>query len=481
MEITPVTSVGIDIGTSTTKMIVSHLLINSTSNPFSIPTFEISDRIILFQSDIISTPLLSKDEIDVERIAAWLKKQYVLAGIRVPDIKSGAVIITGETANKRNAEKMIHFLAERAGDFVVAIAGANLEAVLAGKGSGAFQYSIDNVLTVVNIDIGGGTANAVYMRQGEVVASVTFLVGGRLIEMNEEGKILHVSDAITPWLEKNNYRLQKGEKVSFVLLQTIIQHLCENMVTILMRGSFKKDDPLIHSYTTTTLPSVDAIFISGGIGALRFYPEPQSISDIAVYQDVGPLITCELQKTINNYQIKQVPAEQTSRATVIGAGMQSTEISGSTIYADRGRLPIRNIPVLTCEIAEDTLQKEKTLHNTIYSVLLKGKEMYPDFLKAPFAIHILGNVKTSYLLIKQLAITLNQVYQALFPKSDLMIIVCEQDMAKALGQAIKVLAGGRFDLICIDQVQVKHGDFLDIGEMIHQSTVPVVVKTLAFS
>ena len=48
----------------------------------------------------------------------------------------GAVIITGETARKDNAEAVTKALSQYAGDFVVATAGPDLESVIAGKGAG---------------------------------------------------------------------------------------------------------------------------------------------------------------------------------------------------------------------------------------------------------------------------------------------------------------------------------------------------------
>ncbi|MCK9911278.1 ethanolamine ammonia-lyase reactivating factor EutA, partial [Microbacteriaceae bacterium K1510] len=104
--------------------------------------------------------------------------------IKQSDIKSGAVIITGETATKRNAQQIVHLLAERSGDFVVATAGADLEGVLAGKGSGAEARSKQIHGIIANIDIGGGTANIAFFHRGKAIGTVTFHVGGRLIRID---------------------------------------------------------------------------------------------------------------------------------------------------------------------------------------------------------------------------------------------------------------------------------------------------------
>ena len=51
-------------------------------------------------------------------------------------LRTGAVIITGETARKENANEVLEALSDLAGDFVVATAGPDLESILAARGAG---------------------------------------------------------------------------------------------------------------------------------------------------------------------------------------------------------------------------------------------------------------------------------------------------------------------------------------------------------
>ena len=83
------------------------------------------------------TPLKSNTELDAELIRMLIEKEYQTAGIKPSDVETGAVIITGDTARKTNADKVLSSISEFAGDFVVATAGPRLESILAGKGSGA--------------------------------------------------------------------------------------------------------------------------------------------------------------------------------------------------------------------------------------------------------------------------------------------------------------------------------------------------------
>jgi ethanolamine utilization protein EutA len=61
------------------------------------------------------------------------------------------------------------------------------------------------------------------------------------------------------------------------------------------------------------------------------------------------------------------------------------------------------------------------------------------------------------------------------------ILIClEQDMAKALGQALALRSGPDRQILCIDRVKVGEGSFLDIGAPVGPA-LPVVVKTLILS
>ncbi len=60
-----------------------------------------------------------------------------------------------------------------------------------------------------------------------------------------------------------------------------------------------------------------------------------------------------------------------------------------------------------------------------------------------------------------------------------IIIVMQSDYAKVIGQTIQALHR-TVPIICIDQIKVETGDYIDIGEVLPSGVVPVVVKTLAF-
>src|SRR6185503_13266557 len=88
------------------------------------------------------------------------------------------------------------------------------------------------------------------------------------------------------------------------------------------------------------------LMFSGGIGHYFYDPITiNSVSDASRHDDVGPLLSESLcmHAVLNTYTI--VPPTETVRATVLGASTQTVTLSGSTIWAEREILPLKNVPV----------------------------------------------------------------------------------------------------------------------------------------
>lgn len=480
-----ISSVGIDIGTSTTKMIVSRLKLVRTSSSLSLPRYDITERQLLYASPIHGTPLRSGDEVDAERIWAILAREYEAAGVAPSDLKSGAVIITGETANKKNARQIVHLLAERSGDFVVATAGADLEGLLAGRGAGAEERSKATRGAVANIDVGGGTANAAIFLRGKPVGTVTFHVGGRLIQLDPAaGTVESVSPSLRPWLDVCGYRLEPGRQVGFEVLQDICLSMSRDLLDYMAgvrNAQVSTIAALLLGAPLETVPTIEEWTISGGIGQLMDGPRPGSVAETAVHRDIGPLLAHTIKEQASRYPIRFGRAVQTVRATVIGAGMQTTEISGATVHLETSLLPIRNLPVLKAELTPHLLERADLLSAALNQTIRQGADLFDRDASPPFALALTGLAQAGYAAVQRLSDAICAGYTAYFPDSGVIVVICENDIAKALGQSLERRFGSTTKVICIDQIAVELGDYVDLGEPIAGMMVPVVVKTLAFN
>ncbi|MHA1495472.1 MAG: ethanolamine ammonia-lyase reactivating factor EutA [Candidatus Thorarchaeota archaeon] len=122
VEYMKVLSVGIDIGSSTSHLIFSRLTLKREISFFNMTNrFVMVDREIVYESPIIFTPLLDRFTIDVEAVVKFCKEEYKKAGVTQEEVETGAVIVTGETAKKKNADEIIQKLSSESGKFVSAV------------------------------------------------------------------------------------------------------------------------------------------------------------------------------------------------------------------------------------------------------------------------------------------------------------------------------------------------------------------------
>ena len=195
-------SVGLDVGTTTTQLILSRLQIANRASGFAVPKMEITGRQVLYESPVHFTPLVGETLVDGEKIRAIVEEEYKKAGINQGQVDTGAVIITGETSRKENARRVLDTLSSFAGDFVVTTAGPHLESILAAKGAGAVERSEKENLPVLHMDIGGGTSNLALIEDGKIMATTCLNVGGRLLKISPEGRLTYISPVLREIFQK---------------------------------------------------------------------------------------------------------------------------------------------------------------------------------------------------------------------------------------------------------------------------------------
>ena len=73
-------SVGLDVGTTSTQMVVSRLRVRNKASGFAVPDMEITDREILYQSPVHFTPLLDESHVDGKALETLILEEYRRAG-----------------------------------------------------------------------------------------------------------------------------------------------------------------------------------------------------------------------------------------------------------------------------------------------------------------------------------------------------------------------------------------------------------------
>lgn len=471
-------SVGIDIGTSTTQVVFSNITIENLASNFTVPRIEIVDKEIIYRSEISFTPLISQTLINMEEVKEIVSREYEKSGLKKEDIKTGAVVITGETARKENADVVVQVLSEFAGDFVVATAGPDLESIIAGKGAGTDIYSKKHSTVAANFDVGGGTSNFALFKNGELVTTSCLDIGGRLIKLDKvSNKITYIAPKIAKLISTKGMDLKVGDEINIPKLEEIGKYMTEILemgLGLREKSNFYAEILTLEGRDIILKSPLTNVSFSGGVADYIYGNEEEK--DLLKYGDIGIILGRAIKNSKALQEINIIPASETIGATVVGAGSHITEISGSTIDYDENMLPMKNIPILKLQMDDE--ENGQTISKAIEEKLdwFKVEEEVQQT-----AIAITGKKSPSFKEVVDLAKGIIEGSDKLIKRNLPLIIIVENDFAKVLGQSINNILNYSHPVVCIDSIIVTNGDYIDIGlPVANGGVLPVVIKTLIF-
>jgi ethanolamine utilization protein EutA len=465
-------SVGIDIGTTTSHIVFSSILLER--NPLSrTEKFEIKERKVLHSGPIHLTPFSNPHTIDFDTLRQLILKDYADAGVELSDIDTGAVIITGETARKENAEGIVAALAGEAGKFVAATAGPNFESVLAAHGSGAVAKSAETGKTIFNVDVGGGSSNIAVCRNGKVVDTAAINVGGRLVATDDTSTIIRLEEKGRKVGGKLGLNLALGGDLSEADRMKMARALAEALMDV-VSGDAKTElaSMLMMTQPLAYTGAPDLLMLSGGVAEFIHGEETQD------YNDLGLMLAIEIERLAKKLGMKLTEPEHRIRATVIGAGQSTLEVSGSTTFLTSGLdYPLRNLPVVNPHITPGS-----TLSSDI-SKAIQAALMRFDLKEGtdPVILAFINAVRPSYNNLTEFARGVVEGLPNTVANGKPILMCFDSDIGNSVGNVMMRETEIESKILSIDEIALHEGDFVDIGEPIIEGVVvPVVVKTLVF-
>jgi ethanolamine utilization protein EutA len=464
-------SVGVDIGSSTSHLAFSSLVLRRDERSAS-RRFNIQERRVVYEGRIINTPMLDDNTIDIDKLTGFLKKEYLRAGIDPADIQTGAVIVTGESARKQNAGQIVEALSNDAGRFVAATAGPNFESLIAAMGSGATARSKKYNKTILSCDIGGGTSNIAISRNGEILSTSCVSVGGRLLGVDSEGKIWRIDEPAATVMENLGLTHEIGDPIAKADIERIAVKFAEILFEVIAGPATSSLARQFMLTADLNFPSrIDEYSFSGGIAELMY-------GGVNNFNDIGHLLAAKIKLLAPELSAPVIELPNKIRATVIGAGAYSLSISGCSGFRDdRISFPIRNVPVIRVDVDQSKLSTEHVISQMNASFqrfdLTEGDEIIALYFKDP--------VRVSYPQLELFAKSIERALSNTIKNKLPVILIFETDIACSVGNVIRRETQLNTNLLSLDELMLKEGDWVDIGEpLVDGQVFPVTVKSLVF-
>ena len=464
-------SVGVDVGSSTSHLVFSNLLLKRDQRSLT-RRFNIEQRTIVYEGRIVHTPLLDDNTIDILKLTDFFKEEYRRAGIDPADIQTGAVIVTGESARKQNARQIAEALSHDAGRFVAATAGPNFESLIAAMGSGAAARSKDHNKTILSCDIGGGTSNIAITVKGQTYSTSCISVGGRLLGVTPHGTIWRINPPAAKVMAHLGLNYQIGDPITKGDIERIAQTFAEVLFEAIT-GPVKS--PLARQLLLTAdlnIPNrIDEYSFSGGVAELMY-------GGLDNYDDIGQILADKVKSLTSKLSAPVIELPNKIRATVIGAGAYSLSISGCSGFTDdKISFPIRNVPVMQVDVDQSKLSVEHVQKQINAAFQRFDVDEGEDII----ALYFRDPVRVSYPRLELFAKSIEAALTNTIRKQLPVILIFDTDIACSVGNVIRRETNLKTNLLALDELMLRKGDWIDIGEpLVAGQVFPVTVKSLVF-
>jgi ethanolamine utilization protein EutA len=463
-------SVGVDIGSSTSHLVFSRIVLERLDS-----RYVVSQRETFYESDILLTPYTEEETIDAAALGGFIRKHYEWAKVRPEEIDTGALILTGVAVRRKNARAIGELFAKETGKLVAVSAGDSLETVMAAYGSGAVARSIRDGAPVMNVDIGGGTSKIAVCANGKVADVTAVDVGARLVVTNGQGRVTRTEEAGRQFAAELGIDVSAGATLTEGDAKALAKRMVERLFEAMMGGSPKVGkSSLLRLEPIARRDDIASVTISGGVSEFVYGREKGSFGDL------GPLIAVEMRERIEAWGKRLEKPAEGIRATVIGASQYTTQVSGSTIFVSPlDIVPLRNVPVIAPEM--DLVGEE--LDNAAIASAIKSvlKRLELDNGEKPVALFAPFRGSATFARLDAFCQGVVEGLQPVIANGHPIVLVGDGDVGGLIGIHIREEMKHSYPVVSIDGLELKEFDYIDIGAILASSgAVAVVIKSLIF-
>jgi len=364
----------------------------------------------------------------------------------------------------------VRMIRQRLGDALVATADDPcLESWLAFMGSCAGLSRSHPELSVLNLDVGGGTTNLALGKAGEVLRTGCLFVGARHIQVAPGTyRIVGLSRYAAALLDHLGIRKGLGACLSTAEVDAVLGFYLGLMEAAVLGRAAAFVDAVAHFHEQVPfrLPASEgeiAVTFSGGVGELIYahlqgqpWPPTTSYGDLGI--DLAQRIAAS---PVWSRYLGQYRPASAGRATVYGLLRHSTDVSGSTLFLPRPEvLPLADVPILGRVSGSSTDAQLSDVFGLVMRSRRGGCVRVEIGGAGAAAVRELGG---------RLARALRELA---FPAALPLVLLVRENAGKVLGHYVTEWGGLPLGLVVIDEVTARDAQYVHLGRPRHQ-VVPV--------
>jgi ethanolamine utilization protein EutA len=458
--------VGLDFGTTTSRSVAASARLSRNAVT---GRHELSDVREIFRSPVILTPF-TEAGLDECRLKQSLDEWLAAATSDAEEIFGGGALVTGLAAQQPNSGFLIELIRSRIPDVLVATAGDPcLEAWLAFQANAGTVSRALPDRWVINIDIGGGTANIALGKKGEVLRTGSLFVGARHIEVVPGTyQILKLSRYAEALLAELKIDSGVGDCLRAEDVRAIVDWQIDLLELGLTgnRAAFQQPLARMHEQAPFELPDGvhEPLFcLSGGVGELAYeflrtlrLPPRTQFGDLGI--DLAHRIATDARWAT---RLNTAAPPNAGRATVYGLLLHATQVSGSTVYlSDPALLPMRDVPIFGRVTFDSTADQIRDIFQLVRRSAAGGCVLVALDHADGLGVRTLG---------ERLAST---IQSSPFPRETPLVLLVRENVGKALGGYASQWGTLPVKLVVLDEVEPLDARFVQIGR-IREQVVPI--------
>src|SRR5712692_2475155 len=295
--------------------------------------------------------------------------------------------------------------------------------MIAAYGSGAVLKSHEEGITLLNIDLGGGTTKVSVIEDGRIKGTTAINIGARLVAYDEFAAVTRLEKGGRRFLDDLGRKLQIGDEIDEELRVRMAMRMARALFDAVADGTAPWNDFFVTA-PLQGIPKVDGVLFSGGVSEYVYGRETN------VFGDLGLYLGREIRNEAERRSFTVFDAGEGIRATVIGASQYTVQLSGETIHIPpAAKLPVHNLRVFVVRVDWEAPVAERTASAIMR--ILESRDA--EVCGSPFVLAFSSPPFLGYGAAQELGKGIDQALSKLSSEDRPEVLIFEQNVGRVVG------------------------------------------------